>query len=441
MMIEELGYGSTEPNEYRAALATLAAFLTVGFLPLLVFVYDLAAPGDVDNAFTWSAVMTGIAFLVVGGMKSRFVDQSWWRSALETLLVGGPAAVLAYAAGALLQAWHEQTVVTALLFGIAVSSSLVIGAVIGSRWGSAQGGNRCTARLRERSAHLSLAFELFEKAFRHGGATRSGLVDVDAADPDAIAAAPIRTGVPIVWDWHTAYCSGQRPGRQALPPSARLADGAGLRPSRSPGCGQVADQESKQDQEAGGEDEAHGWRVEAQAGTRCSGGCRARRGSNQRARPPNPPGGGKRPQRCGRPGQGHSRRSSRRGTRTKTGRAVIAATCGEGRGVERFDGRAVWCGKRNVHRRRGLAFRDEEINAPEVEAHRAFRLGHLDSERCKRGLVELRARRYVTDWDGEVVDEKAMLLDCTDVRDYGRTDFRAPSVLAPCDGAQSRRGR
>ena len=89
MMIEELGYGSTEPNEYRAALATLAAFLTVGFLPLLVFVYDLAAPGDVDNAFTWSAVMTGIAFLVVGGMKSRFVDQSWWRSDLETLLVGG----------------------------------------------------------------------------------------------------------------------------------------------------------------------------------------------------------------------------------------------------------------------------------------------------------------------------------------------------------------
>ena len=103
MMIEELGYGSTERNEYRAALATLAAFLIVGFLPLLVFVYDLVAPGDVDHAFAWSAVMTGIAFLVVGGMKSRFVDQSWWRSALETLLVGGLAAVLAYAAGALLQ--------------------------------------------------------------------------------------------------------------------------------------------------------------------------------------------------------------------------------------------------------------------------------------------------------------------------------------------------
>ncbi len=103
MMSEELGFGATEPNEYRAALSTLAAFVTVGFLPLLVYVYDLAAPGDVADPFLWSAVMTGVAFLVVGGMKARFVDQTWWRSALETLAVGGLAAVLAYAAGAILQ--------------------------------------------------------------------------------------------------------------------------------------------------------------------------------------------------------------------------------------------------------------------------------------------------------------------------------------------------
>ncbi len=44
MMSEELGYGSTEPNEFRAATATLVAFLAVGFLPLLVFVYNVAAP-------------------------------------------------------------------------------------------------------------------------------------------------------------------------------------------------------------------------------------------------------------------------------------------------------------------------------------------------------------------------------------------------------------
>lgn len=43
-------------------------------------------------------------------MKSRFVDQAWGRSALETLVVGGLAAVLAYAAGAILQVWPEPTV-------------------------------------------------------------------------------------------------------------------------------------------------------------------------------------------------------------------------------------------------------------------------------------------------------------------------------------------
>ena len=103
MMSEELGFGSTEPSEFRAALATLVAFLTIGFLPLMVFVYDLASPGDIDNAFTWSALLTAAAFVVVGGIRSRFVDQAWWRSALETLVVGGLAAALAYAAGAFLQ--------------------------------------------------------------------------------------------------------------------------------------------------------------------------------------------------------------------------------------------------------------------------------------------------------------------------------------------------
>jgi hypothetical protein len=43
--------------------------------------------------------MTGVAFAAVGAMKSRFVDQAWWRSALETVAIGSLAAVLAYAAG------------------------------------------------------------------------------------------------------------------------------------------------------------------------------------------------------------------------------------------------------------------------------------------------------------------------------------------------------
>jgi VIT1/CCC1 family predicted Fe2+/Mn2+ transporter len=103
MMSEELGYGSTEPSELRAALSTFVAFVTVGFLPLAAFVYDLAAPGDLESAFIWSAAMTGAAFFAVGSMKSRFVAQRWWHSGLETLVVGGVAATVAYFVGAMLQ--------------------------------------------------------------------------------------------------------------------------------------------------------------------------------------------------------------------------------------------------------------------------------------------------------------------------------------------------
>ena len=103
MMTEELGYGASEPNELKAAASTLIAFLVVGFMPLAAFVYASITPGDVPHVFAWSAVMTGIAFFVVGSVKSRFVEHAWWRSGLETLVVGGLAAALAYVVGALLK--------------------------------------------------------------------------------------------------------------------------------------------------------------------------------------------------------------------------------------------------------------------------------------------------------------------------------------------------
>ena len=63
---------------------------------------DLVPDGEREEIL-WSAVLTALAFLVVGGIKARFSDQSWWRSAIETLTIGGLAAALAYGAGAMLQ--------------------------------------------------------------------------------------------------------------------------------------------------------------------------------------------------------------------------------------------------------------------------------------------------------------------------------------------------
>ena len=75
----------------------------MGFLPLGAFVYDFALPDDVASPFARSAALTGVAFLIVGAFKARSVDQPAWRSGLETLAVGGGAAVLAYVPGAAFQ--------------------------------------------------------------------------------------------------------------------------------------------------------------------------------------------------------------------------------------------------------------------------------------------------------------------------------------------------
>jgi VIT1/CCC1 family predicted Fe2+/Mn2+ transporter len=103
MMTEELGYGADATNPLRAAASTLVAFMVVGFIPLAAFVVDAAIPGDVPEPFAWSAVLTAVAFCIVGGLKARFVGRPVWRSALETVAVGGVAAALAYVAGVLLQ--------------------------------------------------------------------------------------------------------------------------------------------------------------------------------------------------------------------------------------------------------------------------------------------------------------------------------------------------
>ena len=103
MLLEEHGMGTVEAVPWRAGLATFFAFSLVGALPLLAFVYQEFAETPLWSPFTWSAVVTGVAFFGVGAVKSRFVGERWLRAGLETLAVGGIAAVLAYSIGAALR--------------------------------------------------------------------------------------------------------------------------------------------------------------------------------------------------------------------------------------------------------------------------------------------------------------------------------------------------
>ena len=64
---------------------------------------SIITPIESTGLYTISTIMTAVAFFFVGTAKSYFVDQKWYWSGLETLTIGGIAAVLAYIVGMLLK--------------------------------------------------------------------------------------------------------------------------------------------------------------------------------------------------------------------------------------------------------------------------------------------------------------------------------------------------
>jgi vacuolar iron transporter family protein len=102
MMQLEHGFPSAQTQPARAGIATFIAFVVAGVVPLAPFVADLLPALAVTSAFAWSSAMTVAAFFAVGAAKGLVVARSWWRSGLETLVVGGLAATLAYTIGVLL---------------------------------------------------------------------------------------------------------------------------------------------------------------------------------------------------------------------------------------------------------------------------------------------------------------------------------------------------
>ncbi len=98
MLTEEHGVPLIGPSPVRAAVSTFAAFVLVGSVPLLSFLLEWAGL-KLGDPYVWSTALTLTAFFGIGALKSRFVTQTWLWAGLETLGLGGAAALLAYAVG------------------------------------------------------------------------------------------------------------------------------------------------------------------------------------------------------------------------------------------------------------------------------------------------------------------------------------------------------
>jgi vacuolar iron transporter family protein len=95
MLAEELRLRLNPPTPLRAASITFVCFLVAGLIPLMPL--QLLAG---RAPFLASALATAATFAAIGAIQGKLTSTSPWRSALGTLLLGGCAALLAYAVGA-----------------------------------------------------------------------------------------------------------------------------------------------------------------------------------------------------------------------------------------------------------------------------------------------------------------------------------------------------
>lgn len=101
MLTEEWGLQLQPPSPWRAGVTTFAAFILAGLIPLIPML--LVPHGSTRNSFAFSSALTAVTFFVVGFVRGRVVDRRPLASGVETLLIGGSAACVAFVVGKLLE--------------------------------------------------------------------------------------------------------------------------------------------------------------------------------------------------------------------------------------------------------------------------------------------------------------------------------------------------
>lgn len=87
----------------KTAFATFASFVFMGFIPLFSFVFAPLSVNLNNNKIIISVILTLTTFFIIGFIKGVVVKKHVFKSATESLLIGGFAALIAFSVGFVLK--------------------------------------------------------------------------------------------------------------------------------------------------------------------------------------------------------------------------------------------------------------------------------------------------------------------------------------------------
>ncbi|RAP31599.1 GMP synthase [Candidatus Marinamargulisbacteria bacterium SCGC AG-343-D04] len=86
---------STKESPLYNGLATFLSFIFFGFIPLIPYFFM----SSINETFITASLFTCFALILLGMLRAVITKEKMWISVLETILIGGTAACLAYFVG------------------------------------------------------------------------------------------------------------------------------------------------------------------------------------------------------------------------------------------------------------------------------------------------------------------------------------------------------
>ncbi len=96
---------SNSRNPIKSAIITFFAFVLIGFIPLIPFLFSKIIPTFQSNQAFFAFFFTSIAFLIIGSIRGSLTGKNRLFTSLTTFAIGTTAATIAFLVGYTLSIW------------------------------------------------------------------------------------------------------------------------------------------------------------------------------------------------------------------------------------------------------------------------------------------------------------------------------------------------